>query len=42
LGIKGRVISIFTSIDAALVEMEAAEAEKLKSDARVLRVTQNA
>ena len=40
--LKGQVISIFTSINAAHIEMDAAEAEKLKSDPRVLHVEQDA
>ena len=40
-GIKGRVIGILDSMNAAAIEMDAQEAEKLKADPRVLRIDQN-
>lgn len=41
LGVKGVVVSIFETINAAGIQMSASEAEKLRKDPRVLRVEQN-
>jgi subtilisin family serine protease len=41
LGLRGRVESIFDAINAAHVTIDAAEAERLRKDPRVLRVEQD-
>ena len=41
LAIRGQVVSIFDTINAAHLKIDAAEAERLRKDPRVLRVEQN-
>jgi hypothetical protein len=41
LGLQGRVLSIFETIHAAHIEMDASEAERLRNNPNVVRVEQN-